>query len=260
MSAWSAGQLHAAHATHALHHLHQAAALHLLHHALHLLELIEQAVHFLHMHARAGSDAALAGGLDQLGLAALERRHRADDAFHAPHVALGAVHVGLAEVGRLAAHHLRGQLVDQARQAAHLLHLRDLHQEVVEVEGIARLDLVGKLLRRGDVDTLLHLFDQRDDVAHAEHAAGVALGVEYLEPVDLLAGAGKLDRRAGDLPHRQRRAAARVAIHLGEHRRRSAAMRLAEGLGGIGRILAGAWSRPRTSVSTGVIRAACRSP
>src|SRR5437899_4140959 len=205
-----AGQ--ALHAAHALHHLHQAAALHLLHHPLHLLELIEQAVDLLHLHAGAGGDAALAAGLDELGLAALQRRHRADDAFHAAHVALGAVHVGLA--GLRLAHHLRRQLVDQARQAAHLLHLRDLREEVVEVEAGAALDLVGQLLRGLQVHALLHFLDEGDDVAHAEHAAGVALGIEHLEPVDLLADAGELDRRAGDLPHRECRAAARIAVEL----------------------------------------------
>ena len=35
----------------------------------HLLVLVQQAVDFLHLHARARGDAALARGLDQLGLA-----------------------------------------------------------------------------------------------------------------------------------------------------------------------------------------------
>ena len=62
------------------------------------------------------------------------------------------------------------------------------------------------------VDAGRDLLDQRDDVAHAQDAAGVALGIEHLQAVDLLADAGELDRRAGDLAHRQRRAAARIAV------------------------------------------------
>ena len=37
----------------------------------HLLELVEQAIDLLHLHAGAGGDAALAGRLEQLGLAPL---------------------------------------------------------------------------------------------------------------------------------------------------------------------------------------------
>jgi len=74
------------------------------------------------MHAGAGGHAALAAGLQQFGLAALQRRHRQDDAFHALHVALGLVHVDIAGLGG----QLAGQLVHQARQAAHLLHLAQL--------------------------------------------------------------------------------------------------------------------------------------
>ena len=62
--------------------------------------------------------------------------------------------------------------------------------------------------------------DQADDVAHAEDAAGDAVGVEGLELVDRLAGAGELDRLAGDRAHRQRRAAAGIAVHAGQDRRR----------------------------------------
>src|SRR6185436_10394018 len=62
---------------HAPHELHHRAALHLLHHLLHLLELVEQAVDLLDLHAGTGGDAALAGRLDDLGLAALLGGHGA---------------------------------------------------------------------------------------------------------------------------------------------------------------------------------------
>ena len=49
--------------------------------------------------------------------------------------------------------------------------------------------------------------------------------------------AGELDRRAGDLAHRQRRAAARVAVELGQHHA-GQRQRVLEGLGGVDRVLA----------------------
>ena len=49
--------------------------------------------------------------------------------------------------------------------------------------------------------------------------------------------AGELDRRAGDLAHRQRRAAARIAVDLGQHDA-GQRQRLLEGLGGVDRVLA----------------------
>jgi len=165
-----------------------------------LLELGEQAIDFLNLHAGTRGDAAFARGFQEVGLAPLQRCHRTNDAFHAAHVPLGAVHVGLAHVGGLAGE-LRGQFVHQSGQAAHLLHLRNLRQKIVQVETVTGLDLVDEPLSGLHVDAFLHLFDQADDVAHAEHAAGVALCVKDFQAVDLFADTGKLDRRAGDLAH-----------------------------------------------------------
>ena len=80
--------------------------------------------------------------------------------------------------------------------------------------------------------------DQADDVAHAEDAAGDALGVELLERVDLLAGADEDDRLAGDRAHRQGGAAARVAVDPGQDDAGDADA-LAERLGDIDRVLPG---------------------
>ena len=83
--------------------------------------------------------------LMQLGLAPLQRRHRVDDAFHAPHVALGAVHVGLAGLGR----QLRwaacpsGWTGRPSSSSAQICARKSF-----EVEAVAALDLVGQLLRR----------------------------------------------------------------------------------------------------------------
>ena len=57
---------------------------------------------------------------------------------------------------------------------------------------------------------------KREDVAHAEDAIGRAIGMERFERVELFADADELERLTGDLADRERRAAARIAIHLGE--------------------------------------------
>ncbi len=104
---------------------------------------------------------------------------------------------------------------DDPRQRAHLLELLHLVEEVVEGElplhqaGGGRLGLV--LL-----EDLLGLLDEGEHVAHAEDAAGEAVGVEQVEVLELLAGGGEGDGPADDLLHRERRAAAGVAVELGE--------------------------------------------
>jgi hypothetical protein len=80
-------------------------------------------------------------------------------------------------------------------------------------------------LRLFGVEILCRLFDQRDDVAHAENAVGDAAGMEFLERIHLFAGADQLDRLAGDSPHRQRGTAAAIAVHAGQHQAGNAATR-----------------------------------
>ena len=62
----------------------------------------------------------------------------------------------------------------------------------------------------------LGLLDEREDVAHAQNAVGRAVRMERFERVEFLAHADELQRLAGDVADRKRRAAARVAIHLGQ--------------------------------------------
>ena len=88
------------------------------------------------------------------------------------------------------------------------------------------------------VEVLRGLFDQRDDVAHAEDAVGDARGVELLQRIDLLARADELDRLAGDGAHRERGAAAGIAVHAGQHDAGDAEAAV-EGARGVDRVLAG---------------------
>ncbi len=64
------------------------------------------------------------------------------------------------------------------------------------------------------IDDLFGLLDERQHVAHAEHARHKSIGVERLEVLELFAAADKRDRHADDRHHRKRRAAARVAVDL----------------------------------------------
>ena len=62
------------------------------------------------------------------------------------------------------------------------------------------------------------LLDEADDVAHAENPRRHPLRMKRLELIQLLAGAREFDGFAGDGLHAQRRAAARIAIQLGQNR------------------------------------------
>ena len=65
---------------------------------------------------------------------------------------------------------------------------------------------------------MLRGLDQAHHVAHPQDPLRHAIGVEELELLELLACGGKQDRLASQRAHRQRRAAARIAVELGDHR------------------------------------------
>ncbi len=188
-----------------------AHAADLLHHVGHLPVHLEEPVQLLHLEAGAGGDALLAAGLQEVGVAALALGHRVDQrdlAAEHPVVEAGLVHLLL---------HLAhaGQHAHDALHAAHLLHLLELRLQVVHVE-LTLLEALHHPLGGLGLERLLRLLDQRDDVAHAEDAARHLLGAELLEGVELLADADEADRLAGDGAHRERGAAAAVAVHAGE--------------------------------------------
>ena len=104
----------------------------------------------------------------------------------------------------------------------HLLHRSDvlellhLAEEVGEGEVLALGDLRGDPLGLLLVEGLLGLLDQGQDVAHVEDPGGHPIGVEDLEVRHLLPGRGEEDRQAGHVPHGQGRAAAGIAVELGQ--------------------------------------------
>ena len=109
--------------------------------------------------------------------------------------------------------------------------------EVFQIEALAGLHLLHHLLRFVLIDAFLHIFDQRQHIAHAQNPAGHPFRVEGLQAGEFFAHADEFDRLAGDMAHRQRRAAARIAVQLGQDHP-GQRQRLVKGLGGVHRILA----------------------
>ena len=118
------------------------------------------------------------------------------------------------------------------------LQLHELFIVVGEGEAVL-LELFLELLRLLLVDVLLRLFDEAEHIAHAQDAGGHAVGVEGLEhrrafrpcPTNLMGL--PVDRADGE-----RRAAAGIAVELGEHDAVDAE-RLVERGGGVHRVLSG---------------------
>ena len=142
---------------------------------------------------------------------ALLRRHRADDRLDAHQLAL--IHLGLGHVLHRAEFRQHSQHLVERAHAAKLLHLiaKILQREAVRQHLL--LERLGLIL----IDRGLGLFDQGQDVAHAQDARNHALGVEDLQRIVPFADADELDRLARDLMNREGRAAARVAVQLGQH-------------------------------------------
>ena len=104
----------------------------------------------------------------------------------------------------------------QLADGPHLLDLAQLALEVLQREAVLHEPLCGALgLVR--VDGLLNALDEADHVAHPEDALREAIGMKWLEAVGSLPGPEEGDRQAGGRTDAERRAAARVAVHLGQH-------------------------------------------
>ena len=179
---------------------------------LHLAEAVQQRVELSHAHAAAFGNALTPARVEDLRIAAFLRRHPANHSFHAAKFLFTFTHVR-------ALHHLRaaGQHADQIFERAEFFHLAQLFQKIFERE-LALAHLFFHALRFIKVHGLGGLFYEADDVAHAEDALGHAFGMERLEVLQLFADTGEFDRLAGDRFQTQRRAAARVAVQLGEDR------------------------------------------
>ena len=162
-----------------------------------MTELIEQAIDLLHLNTGTGGNAALAGGFDEVRFGAFQRSHAVNDALLFHHFFFGAVQIHVLSFGSDLPRHF----VHQAGQATHLFHLQQLRQKIVQVKAIAAFELGRHFLRRRHVDVGRDLFNQGHDVAHAQHATGVAVCIKGFETINFFAGTGKLNGRTSDLPH-----------------------------------------------------------
>src|SRR5215210_6991403 len=207
-------------------------ALDAFHHLLHLLVLLEEAVDLGDGGAGAHGDAALAAAVQDVRPVALVGGHRVDDRFDLAQASF----VDARGVEPLERADFRQHLHDRGEGAE----AADLAELVAQVfQGELVLDhALGEALRLFGVEAALGLLDQRQDVAHADHARGHALGVEELQVVVLFADADEADRHARHGADREGRAAAGVAVELGED---GAGQRQGGGelLGALHRVLAG---------------------
>ena len=143
-------------------------------------------------------------------LLALFGGHRLDDRLDTNQLAIVEFHA----VGQRVRE--ERQPLHHVAQAAHFLEQTDLLQEVRQGE-LARQQALGILLGLLLVDELAEIIHQADNVAHAQNAAGHALGAERLKLIKPFAHTHVLDRCARDHLDRQRRATAGIAIELGQH-------------------------------------------
>ena len=148
--------------------------------------------------AAARGNAAPAGGLgsEQLGLLALGFGHRADHGFNFFELLLPLFEHAVVDLVHARDH------FHQPAEGAHALDQAHLLQEIGEVEG-GFLQLLLHPLHIGQFHLLLGLLHQGEHVAHAEDAAGHALGVERLQGLYLFARANELDRCTAHLADRQ---------------------------------------------------------
>ena len=109
------------------------------------------------------------------------------------------------------------QFVHERGNPAHFLHLLQLRFEVLQIETFARFEFFSQARGFHMIDLALRLLNQAQHIAHAEDALRHTVGVKRLEPREFFRDTREFNRLARHLPHRQGRAAARIAIQLGQH-------------------------------------------
>src|SRR5690606_7808780 len=168
-----------------------------------LLVVLDQPVDVLHLRAGALGDAAAPAGVEDPRVAALLLGHARDDSLDAGDLLVVDLHARRQELAG------PGDHLQDLAERADLLQLPHLDEHVLEREVAEVLHLPVVVRLEG-----LRLLDQREDVAHAEDAPGDAVGVEGLQPTQLLARAREVDRLARHVLGREGGAAAGVAVEL----------------------------------------------
>src|SRR5579859_708824 len=185
------------------------------HHAAHFVVLLEDFVDFLNGGAAAAGDAFAALAVDQVVIVALGGGHGIDDGF-------GDFQASLVD-GRVLGQFGKGadfrEHAHELFERAHLANLLQLVAKILERKFVV-LELALEFARLLFVDGFLGFFDEREHVAHAEDARDDAVGMKLLDGIVFFADAGELHGRAGDFANGERRAAASVAVELGENHSR----------------------------------------
>ena len=149
---------------------------------------------------------------DHVRIRLFRARHRLNDRANPDQLAVVEVDARWQSAGE---HPPEGQLVHQILERTHLLDHRDLLEEVVERE-FARQHAGGILLGLLFVYDFFEVLHQANDIAHAEDAAGHALGPKLDELVDGFTDTCEENWRAGDFEHADRRTAAGITVELGQ--------------------------------------------
>ena len=128
-----------------------------------------------------------------------------------------------------------GQHIEHPGQGAHFFNLLQLTQEIIECESL-REELFFQLRGFFLIKRFLGLLDQGENVSQVENSTGHAIGVEYLEFLDLFSGGGKEYGAAGHPGDTQSSPAFGITIELGENDPGEIDT-IEEGLGGVDCVL-----------------------
>jgi hypothetical protein len=166
---------------------------HLLHHVGHLAVHLQKLVDVGHLHPEPAAMRFLRLAFSTSGLARSCRGHRLDDRD----LALDRLVVET-RLRRSASSSCRCRAsCPSCRTCRPAFASAELLGEVFQVE-MPFCRRLAILAACSCIDGFGGLFDERDDVAHAEDAAGDALRVKVFQRVGLFAGTDQLDRLAGD--------------------------------------------------------------
>ena len=178
---------------------------------MHDLKLLHKFAHFRDGGTAARGNAARAAFLliNAAHILAFGGGHAAGDAFDP--IKLLVIHVDIFHHGSDAWKHAQNLF-----HGSHAAQRFQLRQKIIHGElafGHAFGHALGFIL----VDFFLRLFHQADHVAHAQHAAGNALWMEWFKRVKAFAHAHEKNGRAGDIFHAERGAATTVGVELAEN-------------------------------------------
>ena len=189
------------------------ARAHRLHHVGHVPVHLEQLVDLLDLQAGAGGDALLAAGLEDVGILALLPRHRIDDRDLAlEHLVVDARRrrSGSSSWRRRASCPSARRCRPCSPSAASCSRMSARSNWPLRIRSAVRAAFSASIFAAA--------FSTSETTSPMPRMRpAMRRGMEIFQRVGLFAGADQLDRLAGDRAHRQRRAAAAVAVDARQH-------------------------------------------